>query len=86
MFLTQLLFSSPRLPFSERQQNAILRWGKAIGGKNVPTLYALKKCADKLKHTVGNPTTKYESAAGNIFYLNDVGESVAKVGTLLLSR
>ena len=79
MFLTHLLFSSPRLRFSERQKSAILKWAKAMGAKKVPSLYALKKVADQLKELVGNPTTKYESAAGNIFYLNDVGKAVAKV-------
>ena len=57
-----------------------------MGAKKVPSLHGVRKCADRIKNLVGNPTTKYESAAGNIFYLNDVGKSVGKVGLSLFDQ
>lgn len=40
-FVTVLLFSSPRLLFSEAQKKAILSWAKEFGARDVPSLYAL---------------------------------------------
>ncbi|EIW74161.1 hypothetical protein CONPUDRAFT_170321, partial [Coniophora puteana RWD-64-598 SS2] len=77
MFLTDLLFKSPRLRFSQAQQKAILSWAKELGAK-VPSQWALSKFQDELQDEVGDPTQKYESSRGHVFYLNSVGESIAK--------
>lgn len=79
MFLTDLLFNSPRLRFSEQQKTAILRWGKDLGAQDVPTLTGLEKVQDTLQTAVGNPTTKKETHSGNLFYINDVKSAIAKV-------
>ncbi|OJA15389.1 hypothetical protein AZE42_13658, partial [Rhizopogon vesiculosus] len=47
-FITSLLFSSPRLPFSDSQKKAILNWAKDLGALNVPSLGAVKKCHNYL--------------------------------------
>ncbi|KAG8958843.1 hypothetical protein FRC00_002248 [Tulasnella sp. 408] len=40
LYLTHLLFSSPRLRFSDAQKEAILSWGREMGAKNVPSISA----------------------------------------------
>ncbi|KAG1726439.1 uncharacterized protein EDB91DRAFT_1254342 [Suillus paluster] len=42
-FVTALLFSSPRLPFSDTQKKAVLNWAKELGAQNVPSLDATVK-------------------------------------------
>ncbi|KAG2115683.1 hypothetical protein BD769DRAFT_1629900 [Suillus cothurnatus] len=77
-FITALLFSSPRLPFSEAQKKAILSWAKELGALDVSSLYALNRFQETVKTLVRNPTEKVTARSGNIFYLNDVGQAVAK--------
>ncbi|KAH9943748.1 hypothetical protein B0H21DRAFT_823519 [Amylocystis lapponica] len=78
MFLTDLLFSSPRLQFSEQQRTAVLTWGKELGAHNVPSLCTVKKCQECIKDLVRNPTEKVESHSGTVFYINNVGKTIAK--------
>ncbi|KAG2122908.1 hypothetical protein DEU56DRAFT_697074, partial [Suillus clintonianus] len=77
-YITALLFSSPRLPFSEAQKKAVLSWAREIGARDVPSLYALNRVQESVRTLVGNPTEKITAPSGNIFYLNDVGKAVAK--------
>ncbi|KAG1873405.1 hypothetical protein C8R48DRAFT_594331, partial [Suillus tomentosus] len=77
-FITALLFSSPRLPFSEAQKKAILSWAKELGAHDVPSLYALNRSQETIQKLVGDPTEKVTACSGNIFYFNDVGKAVAK--------
>ncbi|KAI6138558.1 hypothetical protein BKA82DRAFT_158153 [Pisolithus tinctorius] len=85
-FLTELLFSSPRLPFSEPQKRAILSWAKELGARDIPSLYSLNRCHEEIKNLIGNPTRKVVSASGNIFYINDIANSIAKDYANLLTR
>jgi hypothetical protein len=85
MYITDLLFSSPRLRFSDAQKQAVITWAKALGAPNVPTLYGLKKCHDHICNQVGNPTEKVKANSGNIFYLNSIAKAIAKVFSSLTS-
>lgn len=76
---TDILFSSPRLRFSRAQQDAVLSWGKELGAKDVPSLYALRKFQTESLKAVGDPTNKITAPSGNIFYMNDICASIAKV-------
>lgn len=78
-YITALLFSSSRLPFSEAQKKAVLSWAKELGAHDVPLLYALNWVQESVWMLVGNPTDKITACSGNIFYLNDVGKAIAKV-------
>ncbi|KAG2063297.1 hypothetical protein BDR04DRAFT_1038375, partial [Suillus decipiens] len=78
MYIMDLLFSSPRLRFSDAQKRAVITWAKALGAPNVPTLYGLKKCHDRICNQVGNPTEKVKANSGNIFYLNSIAKAIAK--------
>ncbi len=79
MFLTSILFSSPRLQFSEAQKTAVLDWARSMGSEDVPSLWSIKKCQDRIQKLVGDPTERVVSKSGTIFYINDVGRAIAKV-------
>ena len=79
MFITHVLFSSPRLRFSEAQKKAILSWATSLKAPDVPTLGALKRCQNRILELVGNPMEKVTSHAGNVFHINDIGKAIAKV-------
>ncbi|OAX30721.1 hypothetical protein K503DRAFT_704902, partial [Rhizopogon vinicolor AM-OR11-026] len=72
------LCRSPRLRFSDAQKRAVITWAKALGAPNVPTLYGLKKCHNRICDQVGNPTEKVKANSGNIFYLNSIAKAIAK--------
>ncbi|KAG1814553.1 hypothetical protein EV424DRAFT_1541382 [Suillus variegatus] len=77
-FITALLFSSLRLPFSEAQKKAILSWAKELSALDVPSLYTLNHFQETVQKLVGNLRGKVTACSGNIFYLNDVGQAIAK--------
>lgn len=83
-FMTSLLFSSPHLPFSDAQKKAVLNWARELGAQNVPSLDATKKCQLFIEDLIGQPTEKVTARSGNIFYLNDIVNAIAKVHLLLL--
>jgi hypothetical protein len=85
IFLTDLLFSSSHLRFSEQQKLAVLNWAKELGANGAPSLAALKKCQAQIRSLVGSPTEKFVSNSGNVFYLNDIGKAIAK-GNLYNSK
>ncbi|KAG1768093.1 hypothetical protein EV702DRAFT_1203415 [Suillus placidus] len=62
-YITALLFSSPRLPFSEAQKKAVLSWAKELGARDVPSLYALNRHHESVQTLVGNPTEKITALA-----------------------
>lgn len=83
MYVTMLLFSSPRLRFSTALERATLGWAKIMGTKDVPSPYAVKKERQRLKTLLGNPTIKQVSGTGDVYYMNDIGSALAKVSVLL---
>lgn len=82
--MTSLLFSSPRLPFSDAQKRAILSWAQELGARDVPSLGAIKKSHRYLDNLIGDPTEKVTARSGNIFYINDVVKLIAKVCSVCL--
>ncbi|KAG1837184.1 hypothetical protein DFJ58DRAFT_669093 [Suillus subalutaceus] len=85
-FVTSLLFSSPRLPFSDAQKRAVLSWARQLGAQDVPSLGAIKKSHKYLDNLVGDPTEKVMARSGNIFYINNVVKLIAKDYANLLTR
>ncbi|KAJ7820162.1 hypothetical protein B0H14DRAFT_2600146 [Mycena olivaceomarginata] len=77
-FLTDVLFSSPRLRFSRARQQAVLSWAKDLGA-DVPSYTKFRKTQDIILEEVGDPTTRHESSRGNVWYLNEIGDSIKKV-------
>ncbi len=78
-FFTHTLFSSVNLRFSEAQKSTILEWGKAMKAPNVPIKYVFAKIVECIRKLVGDPTRKVVSLSGNVFYINDVAQAIAKV-------
>ncbi|KAJ7266782.1 hypothetical protein C8J57DRAFT_1068629 [Mycena rebaudengoi] len=85
MFLTDVLFSSPRLRFSRAQQQAVLSWAKDLGAK-VPAYGNFRKTQAALLAEVGDPTERQESGRGTVWYLNEIGDSIKKVKNIILNR
>jgi hypothetical protein len=85
LFLTNFLFSSPRLRFSEAQKKAILSWAKDLKAPAVPMLSGLKRCQKNIERLVGTSTEKVVSASGNMFDLNTVAKAIAMVRNFFLS-
>lgn len=83
MLLTDLLFNSPRMKFSRAQQKAVLSWGKQLGAEDVPTHNKFSSVQKDLLNMLGDPTSRQESSRGNVYYLNEIGDSIAKVCTHL---
>ncbi|KAG1769945.1 hypothetical protein EV702DRAFT_928114, partial [Suillus placidus] len=77
-FLTSLLFSSARLPFSDTQKKAALSWAKELSAHDVPSLWSVKQSNDCISELVGNLMHKVTSASSNIFYINDIRHVIAK--------
>lgn len=79
MFLTDLLFSSLRLRFSEAQKRAVLSWAIQLSARDVPTYHALSHFQERLRNTVGNSITAVTTGAGHKVYMQDIPYMIAKV-------
>jgi hypothetical protein len=79
MFLTHVLFNSPRLRFSQAQKVAVLDWAKQLHAVDVPTLNALNVCQKNIEGIVGHPTEKFVTSSGTVFYINDIAKAIAQV-------
>ncbi|KAH9175921.1 hypothetical protein EDB89DRAFT_2240784 [Lactarius sanguifluus] len=77
-YLTDMLFSSPRLRFSEQQKKAVLNWASQLGARNVPSLYALSQFQERIKDIVGNSVTAVTSGAGDKLYIRDIPQMIAE--------
>jgi len=68
------------LRFSGQQKRALLKWAKDLGARDVPKLSTLENIQKELNTVIGDPTTQKKSRLGNIFYINEIGSGIAKVG------
>ncbi|KAJ7204988.1 hypothetical protein GGX14DRAFT_368317 [Mycena pura] len=64
----------PRCRFTGAQLSLILHLLKCVGAKNVPSLKAFRK----LQNTLQTQFQNINSALGNIFYINDVRDTIAR--------
>ncbi|KDN46955.1 hypothetical protein RSAG8_04032, partial [Rhizoctonia solani AG-8 WAC10335] len=85
-YLMDIIFNSPRMRFSRIQKAVILEFARLLGAPYVPSLHAYKEFERLMKKEMGDPTRKFTSSFGNIFYFNDIGESLAKDMSNPLSR
>ena len=79
LYLTDMLFSSPRLRFSEQQKKAVLNWATQLGARNVPSLYSLSQCRENIKKVVGDSVMAVTTGTGHKLYMQDIPFLVAKV-------
>ncbi|KAG2147895.1 uncharacterized protein EDB93DRAFT_1059045, partial [Suillus bovinus] len=78
-FIMSLLFSSPCHPFSDGQKKAIINWARELGARDVPSFGAIKKVQKHIDCLIGDPTEKVSARSGDIFYINNIAESIARI-------
>lgn len=78
LFLTDLLFSSPRLRFSLQQKRAVLEWASQLGTPGVPTFHALSQSQDYIKGLVGDSVTAATTGMGHKIFIQDIPYMIAK--------
>lgn len=79
MFLADLIMNSKRLKFSRRQMRVLLAYARETQGDDIPSLKTIKKMQQTLKKKLGNPTIRKISPNGNVFYINQIGQGIARV-------
>ena len=52
---------------------------REAGVRDVPSVASLREMQSRLRAESGIPTHRYESAQGNVYFMNDVREMIARV-------
>ncbi|KAJ7208195.1 hypothetical protein GGX14DRAFT_365577 [Mycena pura] len=73
-----ILDNLPRCRFTNMQMSLVLRFAKALGAPNVPTLKGLRKMQRELQSACFKEPLKVKSFLGNIFYVNDIRDTIAR--------
>ncbi|KAJ6533199.1 hypothetical protein B0H19DRAFT_1214025 [Mycena capillaripes] len=68
----------PRCRFSSAQMSLIIHFAKQLGAPDVPSLKGFRKMQQMLQSTCGNKPVKITSQFGNVFYMNDIRETLAR--------
>jgi hypothetical protein len=76
--LLDILDNLPRCRFTSAQMSLILHFAKCMGAANVPSLKGLRKTQKELQAGCGYQPVKVVSSLGNIFYMNDIREVIAR--------
>lgn len=84
MMLLDIIDNLPRLRMSTSQFKMILWILKECGVKNTPSNAAFRKMQHELKVLCGSEPKAHVSSLGNLFYVNDMRESIARVCMLAL--
>jgi hypothetical protein len=79
MMMLDILDNLPRLRMSSNLFRMVLWVLKESGLSNVPSYEALRKLQADLRKRCGTEPTECKSSLGNIFYVNDIPETVARV-------
>ncbi|KAJ7343257.1 hypothetical protein DFH08DRAFT_915165 [Mycena albidolilacea] len=66
-----------RCRFSSAQMSMIIHFAKQLGAPEVPSLKAFRKMQQTLQSTCGNKPIKITSQFGNVFYMNDIWQTLA---------
>jgi hypothetical protein len=77
--LLDILDNLPRLRMSSSQFRMILWLLKECRVNDVPSFHSFRKLQQQLRTECGNEPTMHTSSVGNIFYVNDVRQSIAQV-------
>ncbi|KAJ7230002.1 hypothetical protein GGX14DRAFT_344444 [Mycena pura] len=78
VMLLDIMDNLPRCRFTGAQLAVILHFAKKLGGANVPTLKSFRNTQKRLQSTCGSEPVKITSGMGNILYMNDIRESLAR--------
>ncbi|KAJ7235144.1 hypothetical protein B0H12DRAFT_1258243 [Mycena haematopus] len=76
--LLDIMDNFPRCRFTSTQMSLIIQFAKDLGVPNVPSIKALRNIQQSLQSNCGTSPTRVESMQGNIFYMNDICETIAR--------
>jgi len=79
MMMLDIVDNLPRLRMSSNLFRMVLWILKESGLSNVPSYEAFRKMQTDLRKRCGSEPTECKSSLGNIFYVNDIQETVARV-------
>ncbi|KAJ6618046.1 hypothetical protein B0H10DRAFT_1796038 [Mycena sp. CBHHK59/15] len=82
MCYLDILDNLPRLRLSSSQFKMILWMMKECGAQDVPSFNAFRSMQKHIRETTGVRSEPHKSDLGNLFYVNDVRDLIAKVGRL----
>jgi len=82
--MLDILDNLPRLRMSSNLFRMVLWVLKESGLSNVPSYEAFRKLQADLRKRCGSEPTECKSSLGNIFYVNDIPEIVARVCSIYL--
>jgi len=77
--MLDIIDNLPRLRMSSNLFRMVLWVLKETGLSNVPSYEAFRKLQTDLRKRCGSEPTKYKSSLGNIFYMNSIEETTARV-------
>jgi hypothetical protein len=75
--LLDIMDNLPRCRFTGDQISLILHFATKLGVANVPSLKSFRKIQKTLQLSCGNKPKKSTSHLGNIFYMNDIRDTLA---------
>ncbi|KAJ7729682.1 hypothetical protein DFH07DRAFT_994762, partial [Mycena maculata] len=78
VMLLDIMDNLPRCRFTSAQMALVIHFAKQIGAPDVPSLKGLRKIQQSLQSSCGNKPVKSKSYAGNVFYMNDIRETLAR--------
>ena len=79
MFLLDALDNLPRLRISDSLMKMFVWILREVGVRDAPSFASLRETQSHLRTECGVPTRRYESARGNIYFMNDVQRMITKV-------
>ncbi|KAJ7196971.1 hypothetical protein GGX14DRAFT_402885 [Mycena pura] len=77
VMLLDIMDNLPRCRFTGDQISLILHFASKLGVADVPSLKGFRKIQQKLQSHCGNKPVKSISHLGNVFYMNDIRETLA---------
>lgn len=84
--LLDIVDNLPRLRLSSSQFRVILWLLKQCKVKNVPSFDAFRKVQSNLRTVAGSKPTPHKSSLGNVFFTNNVRDTVARVSLCCLQH
>ncbi|KAH8991022.1 hypothetical protein EDB92DRAFT_1778446, partial [Lactarius akahatsu] len=66
------------LRFSEPQKKAVLNWASQLGVPDVPTLYTLSQCQERIKGLIGDSVKPVTTGMGHRIFIQDIPYLIAK--------
>lgn len=85
MCYLDILDNLPRLRLSSSQFKMILWMMKECGAKDVPSFNAFRAMQTHIRKTTGVRSEPNKSDLGNLFYVNDIRDLIAKVRVISIS-